>query len=312
MKKFIAILLALAFAALANIALAGTGMPLMKGFKSTTELASLVEKSLATDSTGNKVLDPVRCKKSGSCATAYDYFFGIKSMHPNVQLNEISELPRYLRSLKKNPAPAGEWQVSRLLVKGGSHKYDATGWHRAFFKGEAVWFDLGTGEPILAGDCGNIVGVLVQPIPPKVRTPIEKNKCVELAFTAPVGGYVRWGDATTNGPLPPDECNAQRQDDGLWTSWYGECDICFPAIDYIHGILGDSALIPHKYLYPVTAKKQTLRFSTSVWNTVVYICLEDANGVRTCGVYMRPQDWHGRFHVDIPDTLWVSAGDCPH
>ncbi len=141
---------------------------------------------------------------------------------------------------------------------------------------------------------------------------VVEKKCVELVFNSPVGGRVRWGVGTTTGPLPPDECNAQRQDNGAWTAWYGECDTCVPAIGYIRGILGGSAQIPHKYLYPVTHTSQTLRFSTSVFDAVFYVCLEYADGTQTCGVYMRPQDWKGRFSVDIPDEFWrKDDGNCP-
>lgn len=304
---------------------AGTGMPMMKGLKNPTELATLVERSLASDPTGKKLLDPARCKRDGSCATAYDYFHGIQIAHPSAKLGDIAELPRYLRSLVKQPAPEGEWNMSRLLVKGEKRTYDHMGWHRAFFKGEDAWDDPNTGEHILAGFCENVVGSQRSPVAEKV-TPVKvrgaasapvKEKCVELVFNAPIGGHVRWGMGTTSGPLPPDECNAQRQDNLAWTSWYGECDICIPAIGYIRGILGGSAQVPHKYLYPITHTRQTLRFSTEVWNKVVYICLEDGGivagqkiEINTCGVYMRPQDWQGRYRVEIPDSMWV-VGKCP-
>ena len=100
----------------------------------------------------------MRCKKNGSCATAHNYFGGIQEAHPSAKLGNIAELPRYLRSLVKQPAPAGEWHLSRLLVRGDTHTYDATGWKRAFLHGEQVWVDINTGELILAGDCGNVVG----------------------------------------------------------------------------------------------------------------------------------------------------------
>ncbi len=159
MRNLVVALLALALAALTNPAFtAGTGMPMMKGLKNPTELAALVESSLKSDSTGRKLLDPARCKKNGSCATAHDYFYGIQTKHPSAKLGDIAELPRYLRSLTKQPAPAGEWQLSRLLVRGESYTYDAEGWKRPFLQGESVWVDTNTGEPILAGDCGNVVG----------------------------------------------------------------------------------------------------------------------------------------------------------
>lgn len=159
---------------------------------------------------------------------------------------------------------------------------------------------------ILPEICNNWSSIAGPPLPP---APPSK-KCVELTFNAPIGGHVRWGVGTTTGPLPPDECNAQKQDSMAWTSWYGECDTCIPAIGYIRGILGGSAQIPHKYLYPVTHTRQTLRFSTEVWSKVVYICIEDASGRQSCGVYMRPIDWQGQYRVEIPDAMWV-WGNCP-
>ncbi|OYV63147.1 MAG: hypothetical protein B7X03_02970, partial [Parcubacteria group bacterium 21-58-10] len=66
-------------------------------------------------------------------------------------------------------------------------------------------------------------------------------QCVELTFNAPVGGHVRWGVGSTEGPLPPSRCNAQRQDSSAWTAWMGQCDVCTPALSYIRGILGNTA-----------------------------------------------------------------------
>ena len=140
-------------------------------------------------------------------------------------------------------------------------------------------------------------------------TPPEK--CVELSFNAPVGGKVRWGVASASGPLPPSACDAQRQDNMPWSAWYGKCDDCVGAIGYIRGILGDKAEIYHKYLYAVIAPRQTLRFSTAIWMDLVYICLEYPDGRRTCGVYMRPQDWKGAYKVTIKDSFWISDQNCP-
>ncbi|MGD0328246.1 MAG: hypothetical protein ABSB00_00855 [Minisyncoccia bacterium] len=178
MKKSIVIVvvLALAIALLANVMhAAGTGMPMMKGLKNPTELAALVESSLTSDPAGNKLLNPARCRKDGSCATAHDYFYGIQLAHPSAKLGDIADLPRYLQSLVQQPAPTGEWQISRLLVRGEKHTYDARGWHRAFLKGESVWADPNTGEFILAGDCGNVIGAAPTrpqtPLPPRLIAP---------------------------------------------------------------------------------------------------------------------------------------------
>src|SRR3989338_3612654 len=130
------------------------------------------------------------------------------------------------------------------------------------------------------------------------------EQCVELPFNAPVRGFVRWGVASSLGPLPPSNCNAQRQGDGPWTAWVGECDDCVPPNDLFE-MLGSKVRVPHKYLYGVTENRQTLRFSTAVWTRLVYICEEDERGAQSCGVYTRPQDWEGRYRVPIADTMWV-------
>ena len=137
------------------------------------------------------------------------------------------------------------------------------------------------------------------------------EKCVELAFNAQIGGKVRWGVASSDGPLPSSYCNAQKQGDGEWKAWYGKCDECTGAVSYLQGILGEKSEIQHKYLYAVTAKQQTFRFSEAVWKDVVYICQEYADGKRTCGVYMRPQDWKGAHSVTIKDSFWISDANCP-
>ena len=153
--------------------------------------------------------------------------------------------------------------------------------------------------------------VVVATAPQPQPVPKSADKCVELSFGADVGGKVRWGIASSSGPMPPSSCNAQKQDDGPWTAWAGQCDDCVGAIGYIRGILGRAAEIFHKYLYGVTARQQTLRFSTAVWSDVVYICLERKDGKRSCGVYMRPNDWKGRYSVSIPDNSWIGDENCP-
>lgn len=146
------------------------------------------------------------------------------------------------------------------------------------------------------------------PAPPPILPP---EKCVELSFNAKIGGKVRWGIGSNHGPMPPSACNAQKQDDGPWTAWTGQCDDCYGAISYIRGILGNKGEIYHKYLYSVTATRQTLRFSTAIWADLVYICLEYADGKKTCGVYMLPQDWRGKYSVTFSDLLWISDVECP-
>ncbi len=167
------------------------------------------------------------------------------------------------------------------------------------YEGETYFFDI----PLVCFNESWRIG----PAPSSLQ-----EKCVELSFDAPVGGEVRWGVGSTEGPLPPSVCNAQRQGNLAWTAWLGECDLCIPALGYIRSILGGSAMVPHKYKYPVIERRQTLRFSTAIWSRVVYICLQYPDGTQSCGVYMRPQDWKGRRHVAISDSLWLKDdGNCP-
>ncbi|HET7796250.1 MAG TPA: hypothetical protein VFK72_00070 [Nevskia sp.] len=142
-----------------------------------------------------------------------------------------------------------------------------------------------------------------RPRAPVASAPPVQGDCVEITFSAVVRGRVRWGVATRKGPLPPDTCNAQRQGNGAWLAWYGDCDTCVPPV---------GLLVPHKFMYGVTEVRQTLRFSKRILEDIVYICLEDDLYNQTCGVYIRPEDWKGRTHIDIPDSMWrVDHGDCP-
>lgn len=140
--------------------------------------------------------------------------------------------------------------------------------------------------------------------------------CVELTFDAPdvpFNGKVHWGIGSLKiaKPLPVDPCNAQwSQATQSWVEWMGKCDSCSTdqvVIDFIakgssERLLGGTAEIPYSYVYPVgTQTSQRLRFSERVAKeTVVYVCLEKANGTLTRqGVYMPPIEWKGRTSVSL-------------
>jgi hypothetical protein len=182
-------------------------------------------------------------------------------------------------------------------------------WHRTCLAGEHMLAYKNV--PVLSLTCLNPTlrpptRVVTAALPPTVP---PKGPCYTISFNTPPG-KVRWGVGVTSAPLPPDECNAIRQGDNSWTAWYGECDICVPAIGYLQTTLGGSGFVPHRFLYEPIAQRQTIRFSSAALQAVVYICLESANGVHSCGVYMRPQDWNGRTHVEIPDSMWKYE-NCP-
>lgn len=292
------------------------GMPMMyelTGGRENLILANLIEESLRQrpDGTGHV--------RGSPCSTPRDFYDAIVAWHPNVGLNSVAGLPAFLRALiRRNPISegfTGEYVMSRMFcgrpgTRQSGDSLDLSGsWRRRFRANEFAWFHPNHNFPIMAGDCANIVK------PPEEEVPDER--CVTVTWNAIVGGKVRWGVGTASRPLPPHHCNAIRQGDGPWEAWNGECDECTPNYGYIRRQLGGQARVPHRYIYDVTAARQTLRFSTDVWNTVVYICLEAPDGVqRTCGVYINPGnnpgDWANRYEVVIPDELWLlDDGNCP-
>jgi len=157
--------------------------------------------------------------------------------------------------------------------------------------------------------CHNLYGIKKKIVP--VKPIIEA--CYTVRFDSPVRGFVRWGVGTTQGPLSPSGCNAQRHDNGVWTAWIGECDVCTGAKRFISKILGGPAEIPHKYLFKAKGIQQELRFSSAITKDVLYICLQLEDGTRTCGVYVSPSDWKGgKTLVVIPNVAWQrDNGNCP-
>lgn len=315
MTKIIAVMLALATATLANVAnSAGTGMPMMKGLKSPTELAALVDRSLASDPTGRKLLDPARCKQNGSCATAYDYFQGIQLAHPSAQLGNIAELPRYLRSLRKQPAPPGEWYMSRMLVRGEKHTYDHAAWKRAFFKGEVVWDDPNTGEHILAGDCSNIIA----PRPVKLTPPRKVvDECAKVRITVP-GGAIRSVRSTLIRKMVVSDFNCWGVIEREWrTGAPRDCDWCEWTQDGVvemHRSYGGDFGFFHTSIYTMhpdvdasgnaRATEVTLVFPLAARDGGVAICVEVDGRIYTAALVL-PPTWKEGTTVTIPEDFWV-------
>ena len=272
-----------------------TGMPLMEGVKTPTDLAALVERSLKADKTGRRILDRKLCKATGSCSTARDYFIGIKMVHPDAHLGTIAELPRYLRSLVRQPPPKGEWQMSRLLVKGDSHRYDATGWHRAFLKGEAAWYDVNTGEPVLAGACGNVVGKRYAP--PHVAVTTPPKPCATVEYAVKQGDLVRFAVLTYGKDRLPDAC-WQLCDGDECSAPPSPCQDC----DWI----GPLSVIPSGYLpnytglYIAHGAKQTLRFPREVKANYVALCVTRGDLGESDSWVVQPSAWGTATTVVVP------------
>jgi len=128
------------------------GAPLMKGLSGPEELADLIDKSLAKDSSGDTLLDAARCKLNGSCATPNDYLTGFHVWHPNVSVT-LEGLAKYIRGLHKATAD-GEYYSARMV---GRHLDLTSGFKRKLMQGEYAWFDTQTGDAMLFSNCGNIM-----------------------------------------------------------------------------------------------------------------------------------------------------------
>lgn len=148
--------------------------------------------------------------------------------------------------------------------------------------------------------------------------PVEAPEmdCVEVSFDTRPGTSFRWGLGTTFGALAPSLCNAQKDGNGSWKAWSGECDECVPAYAYIRQTLGASATVPHRYFYTTASGgRQTIRMSRQAWNAMFYVCLE-YQGARSCGVYIPPGTregaWNGRRSIHIEERFFVrDNGNCP-
>ncbi|MCX6786470.1 MAG: hypothetical protein NTU85_01465 [Candidatus Kaiserbacteria bacterium] len=150
---------------------APAGKPFLHGISSPEELASKIEASLAKNPKGTSMLDPVRCKRDGSCATPSDYFEMFKVSDPAANLTEIANVPAFLRTLEVVPAPGGEYWISCLKPSGkGTFKPTLHCLSRSFKSEEKVWVDPKTKRIVLASDCTN-----------PVEKPI-KERCVEIHF----------------------------------------------------------------------------------------------------------------------------------
>ncbi len=189
-------------------------------------------------------------------------------------------------------------------------------------KGRPVWntkFEDGvmlkTSYRTVKGECTCTVHLVVRiwcPESPKPRpktafVPPPVEHCVEVSFNGVVGQSVRWGVVGDDGPLPPSRCNAQRQGNGPWYAWFGWCEECQAAIDYLQAYYRGAVELYQRYTYDVTDTRQTIRTSTAIWSKTLYICRQDANGHWSKGVYIHPRGpaaWNHRYRIPISDSMW--------
>ena len=152
---------------------AAVGDPFLKGLSNPEELADKVRVSLVRNPKGTSVIDPVRCKRDGSCATPENYLRMFQESDPGAGLTTVAQVPTYLRNLEVADAPAGEYWLSCLKPSSrGIYEPVLHCLSRSFKPGEKAWIDPKTRRIVLASDCTNPVE---KPVPPK-------NACVEIHF----------------------------------------------------------------------------------------------------------------------------------
>ncbi len=142
---------------------APVGKPFMKGVINPTDLANRIEVALAKDHTGTHMLDPEYCAKSGSCASPRDYLEMFQESDPKAGITDVSQIPAFLKSLKVEDAPSGEYWLACLKPLGKGYKPILHCVSRRFKPGEKVWIDTKTRRIVLASDCTNPVEKEVPP-----------------------------------------------------------------------------------------------------------------------------------------------------
>jgi hypothetical protein len=166
----------LAIGSITTSAHAATGQKFGPKDENLPELIVATHNSLLRDPTGHAKLLPRDCAiDRNSCATPYDYFVSFQKLDPEAGLTDISQLEDYLSILVVGKTPTdGEYRMACLVPTGAPGMYtpDVDCSHRAFTKGEIVWYDPHTKRIVLAGDCKNPVGAkwdVIVPAPPPCK-----------------------------------------------------------------------------------------------------------------------------------------------
>lgn len=151
------------------------GAPFLRGVKSPSDLAIRIQASLDKDASGKSIIDDARCIKDHSCASPENYLEMFKESDPEAGLENVSQLPGYLKTLRVEIAPDGEyWLACLKLQKSGMYKPVLHCVSRRFKEGETAWVNRSTHRIVLASNCAN---------------PVEKEvvkKCAEVHFLTKV------------------------------------------------------------------------------------------------------------------------------
>ena len=219
MFRTIVLAASLAFG-MATQSLADSGQPMMyplgNGDASAAqqELLTYIGESLTADPEGNAVI------RGSSCTTPMDFLRVIREYHPNALIEEVGDLPGYIRSLQVRRAdeavPQGRYQMSRMICgtpgsgRLETDRVDSEEFSREFSLGEYVLFDNNIGEPVLAANCSNVVGAMeellapslpaLQSAVPQLETPWYEP-CVFIPVVVREGAQYQWAHFLED-PIP--------------------------------------------------------------------------------------------------------------
>lgn len=273
LKAFFAIGLLVATAAQA----APRGKPFLKGVGTPQNLASKVEASLAKDPTGNSVIDHARCGQDGSCARPVDYVEMFRLSDPAARPITAKELPDFLRTLRVEEAPRGEYWLACL--KDGKPVLHCVA--RRFKPGEKVWVNPQTGRILLAQDCTN-------PVERPVRA-----RCVEVHFTTKLGDDVVRFALLGPAPIASDCYAIKKAGEEEWEAlWRDECasaDCNFGAVSAVVRqpvqTIGSYLPEPGDHILRLPAEAA---IRGSLYRTA--LCL-DRGGLHSDGIGVQAQDY---------------------
>ncbi|MES2668161.1 MAG: hypothetical protein V4644_00500 [Patescibacteria group bacterium] len=149
------------------------------GIRDQNHLADLIEEALRRNPDGTEMIDAARCLANSSCAAPVNYLESFQAHDPDAGLTSVSQLPAYLRSLVVDCTidRAHVFEMDRIILRPGQDVgvADVSGMSRTFHKGECAYVNPRTRRPVLAQDCANPIGGMLEEPCPVLVLPIPAN-----------------------------------------------------------------------------------------------------------------------------------------
>ncbi len=142
----------------ATAAFASDRQPFGVGYANPGELARDMREYFKTDPEGKSPVSK-RCLANGySCASAQQYLAGFKKADPQAGLQTVKDLPDYLETLVRDSFKGEAWMA---CLKKGTREMVWNCLTRPLEEGEPAWKNPKTGRFVLANNCANPIGELI-------------------------------------------------------------------------------------------------------------------------------------------------------